>query len=435
MNTGIESKQADVSYLRKGGLVLVLVAVGGFLADYLFNLGLTRILSPHAYGDYKIAYAFASIAGIAVLMGGDRAAPRYLSGWLDQGQGGAVSGYLLFFTRVALGTSVVVLVGVLLAFGLHRVRLDPERHHAMVVAVIAVPLIGVGALLSRTLQSAKHLGMAALPWRVGFPVLKLVLILVAAWWLETVHVFTVIILAIVAILLVGGSQLVLIIRLKLVSRPTTVNAAQYLPWLRLSAPMMVTMLVAMGLRQADLLLLEVLGEEHHVGFFAAAATVAHLVMITQMTVIALVAPLIGPSLDAGIDAMRFTFRRGQRLMLWLIVPATLLLMVTGPVVLKWFGKGYDSGYPALLMLLAGYLLWALSGLASTFLQYGGKGRQVLWVNLLTLLIAVVLNFLLIPRYDMTGAGIATAVAFGAGAILSMILYRVHRNSLCRVFTD
>jgi len=115
----------------------------------------------------------------------------------------------------------------------------------------------------------------------------------------------------------------------------------------------------------------------------------------------------------------------------LVAPMIVLLACGGPFVLDWFGNGYRTGYPAMLLLLAGYGLWAISGLSSTFLQYGGRGRQVLWVNICTLVLAVVLNWFLIPRYEMTGAGVATAVAFGFGSLWTIVLYRFHAASLGR----
>ena len=72
-------------YLRNGSLILASSVILGFAADYLFNLTLSNALPSHEYGDYKVAYAFIVITSVICLLGGDRVAPRILSGPLSQG--------------------------------------------------------------------------------------------------------------------------------------------------------------------------------------------------------------------------------------------------------------------------------------------------------------------------------------------------------------
>jgi hypothetical protein len=57
------------------------------------------------------------------------------------------------------------------------------------------------------------------------------------------------------------------------------------------------------------------------GGAAAGATSAHFVLLIQVTVIGLVAPLVQPALDRGADAARDVRRHGRQLMLAGVVPA------------------------------------------------------------------------------------------------------------------
>jgi O-antigen/teichoic acid export membrane protein len=66
-------------YFKKGSFVLIISVILGFVADYGFNLTLSQSLTSHEYGDYKVAYAFATISSVLILLGGDRVAPRLLS--------------------------------------------------------------------------------------------------------------------------------------------------------------------------------------------------------------------------------------------------------------------------------------------------------------------------------------------------------------------
>ena len=95
-------------YFKQGSLVLILGVVVGFVADYLFNLTLSQALSSHEYGDYKVAYAFAAITSVLILLGGDRVAPRVLSGPLANGDNRGVWEFLRFYLWIGAALSLVV---------------------------------------------------------------------------------------------------------------------------------------------------------------------------------------------------------------------------------------------------------------------------------------------------------------------------------------
>ncbi|MEZ4589506.1 MAG: hypothetical protein R2909_24275, partial [Gemmatimonadales bacterium] len=275
------------SYLRRGGLALVAIGIGGFVADYLLNVGLSRALEPHAFGDYRVARAFAFFFGSAVLLGGDRAGPKALAGPLARGEPAAVWEYLRFYLRLSLALSLLVIAATWLIGALHVGAFDPRHHHALAWMVVTVPVLAAGALESRTLQSALFPVHAALPWRIGLPVLILAAVAGLRWAQPTVHLEQVVILSIVATLVVAGWQWWRTRRLALPELRRDPAVATPRRWLQASVPMMGVFLVTLALNQSDLYFLELLGAEHEVGFYAAAETTAHFLILVQTTVVAL----------------------------------------------------------------------------------------------------------------------------------------------------
>ncbi|MFP8879008.1 MAG: hypothetical protein VCE43_05825, partial [Myxococcota bacterium] len=77
----------DHHYWRRGSRTLILIGVCGFLARYALDIGLARLLSVADYGDYRVALAFVNLSALAVLLGGDRAAGRYLPPWIRNEDG------------------------------------------------------------------------------------------------------------------------------------------------------------------------------------------------------------------------------------------------------------------------------------------------------------------------------------------------------------
>ncbi|MCH9651892.1 MAG: oligosaccharide flippase family protein [Deltaproteobacteria bacterium] len=411
--------------LRRLALAMGGVSLAGYAVDYGFNLGLTRFLTPHAYGDYKVAFSFAFFLGLAVLLGGDRAAPLMLSPAIQEGRPRKVWEYLLFYFKTAslLGGLAILLTWVLSA--LHVGGVDPEDHHVLAWAVVAVPLNAAAAMVSRTLQSAQLQVRASLPWRVGLPLFQLALFALVVAWRGQLTVYEAVFIAVVATAGLTWWQWRDIRRLGLVEVRRDRAASEPRVWLKASLPMMGAFLVALALNQSDLFFLELLGNENDVGHYAAAAMAAHFVPLLQVATVGLIAPFIRPALDRGAEASRTLFRQGLTLILASVLPvAAVLVLFAGPI-LGLFGPSYRDSLGTLIALVLGNVSWALAALSSLWLQYQRRGVVVLVVSILTLALDSLLNLLLIPRYGMEGAAASTAMTLSLSAAMILWLHWRH----------
>lgn len=412
------------SYLQRGAVTLALVTVFGYLATYVFNLGLARFLDPHAYGDFKVAYAFAHLLAFTALLGGDRAAPMVLAPLMERGERQKVGEYLRFYMEKALLLIAGLAAVVWTASWLHVGSSDPEHHHALAWVLPAIPLMAAGALVSRTLQSARRPAQAALPWRIGLPLLELGLFALVVVLLGKVNVVQAIAISAAAVAVVTGGQWWWIRRLALVDLKRDPSLREPRQWLTHSVPMMGAFLVALGLSQSDLYFLEMLGDEAEVGQYGAASTAAHLVILVQTTVIGLVSPLARPAIDKGAEESRAVFRQSHRLMLGGLIPVAVILILAAAPVLGLFGAQYRDAHLVLQLLVFGNFAWAAAALTALWLQFGGQGKAVLALSAAVLVADSGFNLLLIPRYGMDGAAASTAATLTAAAIsLAVVLMR------------
>lgn len=411
------------AYLRRGGALVAGVTFGGYLVDYLFNLGLARMLSPHDYGDFRVAASFCYFFGLAVLLGGDRAAPRILAPCLEAGAKRRVWEYLRFYMRNAclLGLGLTVVTWVVSY--LHVGSGDPHRHHPLAWVVLAVPLNAFAAMVSRTVQSARRPAQAILPWRIGLPVLQLAFF--AAWvlWRGELAVIEALLMSILATAAITIGQWQWTRRQGMVEVARDEAFGDPRGWLAGSLPMMGSFLVALALAQDDLYFLEALGDDAEVGLYAAAGTVAHALVLVQTTIVGLVAPIAGPAIEAGNEASRVTFRRSQLVLLSMLVPLAVVLAVAGRPILGSFGPGYAAADGVLLLLIIGNASWASAALASLWLQYQGQGRTVLAISMAALVADSAANAVLIPRFGMTGAAAGTAATMTLAAVALFVAWR------------
>ena len=87
-----------------------------------------------------------------------------------------------------------------------------------------------------------------------------------------------------------------------------------------------------------------------------------------------------------------------------------MLLLAGPAIRLLYGEKYTTAASIIRCLVPYYILYGLSAFYALFLDYHGKaGGRSFWYAAMVL-INLVLNLLLIPRFGTTGACIATAVS-------------------------
>ena len=384
--------------------------MGGFVADYVYNLTLSRFLSPTGYGDFKVAYAFAFIASVVVVLGGDRAAPKFLSEALARAENGPVWEYLRFYGLLSLGLSALVIAGTVGYGILHSGPNDLHEHHPIVPISFVVPILAIGALLARLLQAAKRPGSAVLPWRVALPLMQVTAIVGLALFDVPITLHEVIVIALVVPALITAWLWDRARGLGLIALQRRPDLLQGRKTLSASIPMMLVMLLAVALTQTDLFMCEILGEEHEPGYFGAAAATAHWVFLAQTTIIGVFAPLIAPAMGQGAAAARRIYWRAQASVTAAGLLLTLILIGLAPFLLSLFGAGFEVAATSLKLLTVAYFASSCAAPSSLWLQYSGKGATVAAIASCALAFDVAGNFLLIPRYGIDGAAAATLAA-------------------------
>lgn len=99
--------------------------------------------------------------------------------------------------------------------------------------------------------------------------------------------------------------------------------------------------------------------------------------------------------------------------------AVFLSFFSHDIITLVLGKKFIAAVPALKILSWVLALMFLSNLMEGVLIAGGRQRICTWVTVLVLVINVVFDFLLIPRWSIVGAGIATLIAEFTMTFLSL----------------
>lgn len=148
------------------------------------------------------------------------------------------------------------------------------------------------------------------------------------------------------------------------------------------------------------------------------------VMVTASVAIGVaLLPAMSELASRGADTAR-AYQRGTLLALLLSVGIALAYVVLGRFILGLYGPDFVAGYPALVVLTFFGVTASLAVAAQSKLTVHGHAGHLMALSLVQAVLNVPLNYVLIHRFGILGAGIATTSVFVAG--LATIWWLVHR---------
>jgi O-antigen/teichoic acid export membrane protein len=189
-------------------------------------------------------------------------------------------------------------------------------------------------------------------------------------------------------------------------------------WLSSSLPLLVVYAGELVVQNADILILSAYAEPQTIGMYFAASKTMALVMFVHYAVGSAVAKDFA-ALHARGDTLALT-RYARDAVAWTFWPslaAAAAILILGQPLLWLFSPKFVFAYPAMLLLVLGFLFRAAVGPAELVLNALGQQRACAAVAATIATIDIALNLLLIPRFGMFGAAASTALAMATGAVL------------------
>lgn len=166
-----------------------------------------------------------------------------------------------------------------------------------------------------------------------------------------------------------------------------------------------------------------------VGVYAQANRFAQLLWVLPNVASSLVLPLMAVS-NGSFDLKKFNLL--ARIILLFTAVLLFLLIPTAWVIYRNFlPRDFFAGFNTLLIMIPGFLLFSFTILLAAFFS----ARRMLWVNFkgscICFIIVIAADYILIPSYGITGAGISNSVAYSVTALY--FVFEFSRKTETRVF--
>ncbi len=200
--------------------------------------------------------------------------------------------------------------------------------------------------------------------------------------------------------------------------------------LNYSLPLMLKNLIWVIIPWTNLLMIGYFNTASDVGIYNVALPTANLIIIPVYGVMYLFLPIIsGLYGKNNKEEIKEIYKKISKYSLLLILPVFMIISVLSKdIISSLFGAEYLSAALPLTILSLGYLVFSLSDISMNMLSVLKKTKTIFSIILGFGLSNIILNFILIPKYGILGASIATSVSFLIGALL-MISVSHHHTSL------
>jgi O-antigen/teichoic acid export membrane protein len=404
----------DINRMGRGGGLNLVGAVCNQLA--LFGvISLLARLGEHDVGRYASCYALLALLGLLSLAGFRSALTRFVAMHVADGDAARLRGTL----RMGLGLTVlasVVIGGLLAAVApwVARTLGDPSMATGVQLVALSLPAVTFSDAALAATQGWRTQRPFTLIGRIFEPGLRLALTAGAlAMGLGFEGAMWSVVAAAWAAAVLAG--LALHRQLRGTPRPDAVYEIREI--FGFSMVSWFSALAATGLIWVGTLILGAMQGQGEVGSFNVATRLVMLAVFVMAPINAAFTPHMAHLFHTGqVEASSRAYGSATRWILTLSMPAFILLIAFPTQLLGYFGPEYRSAAAVTVVLALGQLVSAAAGPCGTVLNMSGRVRLTMVDNVAALVLNVVLNVLLIPRYGIVGA----AVAWSASLVVANV---------------
>jgi O-antigen/teichoic acid export membrane protein len=432
-DAGSDRSDTQATIAHFSGSVLLLCGRGlSLVLNLVVHVLIVRYLSKLEYGAFAYALAIVSICSSVIVFGLDKAASRFFPIYEERAQYEQLSGAIVLTFSTVSGIGIAVVLAVLAAAGplSEHVVNDPLSLTLLLLLIAMAPMTAIDALLVSIFAAFAN------PWAIFWrrhvlgPGLKIVAILVTIASHESVSFLAVgyLVAAVVGIV-VNCVVLYRILRAKRflggVSLATVRNTAREL--YRFSATHLFMNIATLMRGTLAVVILEYFNGAAAVAEFRSVLPLARLNEAVLVSFSFLFVPLASRRF-ARQDSDKINELYWQSTA-WVAVLSFPLFLASfcfaEPLTRFLFGNRYEGSAMVLKYLAVGFFVYTLFGFANRVLSVYGKLWHLVASDVIAILVAGCLYWLLVPSHGALGAAIGACVAMIVHALVNQaLLYQV-----------
>ena len=180
--------------------------------------------------------------------------------------------------------------------------------------------------------------------------------------------------------------------------------------LSISTPMLISGSLGVFLGLIDITILGIFKTSSAVGIYSVVVKLSSVVILSLVTINTIAAPKYAEFWSKGDkQGLLKIARQSTKIIFWISSPILLAIIIFPNYILGFFGQGFRTGEMALIMMVFGQFINAISGSVGYILEM--TGFQIFTQNIMiaSVIINIILNLLLVPKFSINGAAFASMI--------------------------
>ncbi|MES9825020.1 MAG: flippase [Candidatus Thiodiazotropha endolucinida] len=397
----------------------------GLGVGFLLQIVMARALGIEHFGIYAFALSWVNVLLFLVLLGANKAILRFLPTYQLSECNAQMTGLLRWATLRTLKAGLAVCLAIWGYLILFAAAENQDLNKTMALAAVLLPVFGLSQLRQAGLNAMKLVFRAEIADTFIRPILLISLVVSWIWFhKEPLAAYQAMVMqlgAAVVSFLIGTRWLMLAL-------PDATRSTDPIydvkVWQSMALPMMIVAGIQILLKQTDVIMLGIITSTTESGIYSVMVRLSSFAMFGLAAVNAMAAPMIAELHASGQKTalQRVVTLAVRGSVLFMLAASALLVFFVEPITAL-YGQGFNIGLTAFYILLIGQAVNAATGPVGFIVSMTGHQMLLAKVQGTSAVINILLNMILIPRYGMVGAAIATAISMTTWNVWLLIYVR------------
>jgi len=384
------------------------------LLRYIYTVTATRLLGPVDYGLFVIGRSVMQLSTVLSEFGVGVAVQRQVAFYSGKNNQGKISQSIRFGFLLVLLNSIILTLLIFFSSNFLAAKVFKNSELAFVLKLFsfAIPIVTMLRVFYNIFQGYKRIKYRIFLEYAALHVVNIILLVVL---LALGFKISGIIGAFIAanlLALLGAFYLYTRIPTFIKKQPNRVKIERETrkEVISYAAPLVFTSTLNFLQRWADTFLLAILSTSLSVGIYNVSLRLSEFVSMPLIAFNMIFAPMIAEIYAQNdIGRLKFNYQVVTKLIFTFSLLIYSIILLFPAELLSIFGNEFKNASTALVVLCIGRLINASVGATGWMLVMTGHPRIEMYNSLFFVGLTVVLNLILIPRFNVLGAGIANAV--------------------------
>ena len=417
----------SLTSVAKGATIIFMGTIAGNLLGMVNQIILGRYLGPQYYGLFNLSLSVIMIAATLSVFGFFGSLSRFIPFHLEKSERDVVRSVIDFGSlfSLSLGITFAVIIYLLADRLANDIFHDARLVPALKIFAIVIPLYSLQQAVKGIIRGFKAAKYDAILFNIGTRIVTISVFLLSMLFIHKLYGA---IIAYISGVVITTAIAMWHIRKKIFPDYHTherVPVARSL--LSFSWPLALTGFTYLFVFKTDKVLLGYFMTSTDVGIYTPALMIANLLIFISTSFKYIFLPTVSEYFSKNdMERLEPLFKATSKWNFLVVIPPFLFILIFPRELLTIiYGSDYIGGYIALMILALGVSVNNFAGTSATLLVAGGKTKLNLTCEIVAGITNVVLNIILIPRYGIIGAAIATGTSFLTRNLSSLIF--VHRS--------